>query len=46
MTDFSRPDGRCAWNSPALPPPFDIFVNMKKVEWDTLLFFYGVTSLR
>jgi Na+/H+ antiporter NhaD/arsenite permease-like protein len=27
----------------ASDPPFDIFVNMKKVEWDTLLFFYGVT---
>jgi len=23
-------------------PPFDVFVSMKKVEWDTLLFFYGV----
>ncbi len=22
--------------------PFDIFVSMKRVEWDTLLFFYGV----
>jgi Na+/H+ antiporter NhaD/arsenite permease-like protein len=23
--------------------PFDIFISMKRVEWDTLLFFYGVT---
>ena len=22
--------------------PFDIFISMKRVEWDTLLFFYGV----
>jgi Na+/H+ antiporter NhaD/arsenite permease-like protein len=22
--------------------PFDVFVSMKRVEWDTLLFFYGV----
>lgn len=22
--------------------PFDVFINMKRVEWDTLLFFYGV----
>lgn len=22
--------------------PFDVFQNMKKIEWDTLLFFYGV----
>lgn len=21
--------------------PFDVFINMKRVEWDTLLFFYG-----
>jgi Na+/H+ antiporter NhaD/arsenite permease-like protein len=23
--------------------PFDIFISMKRVEWDTLIFFYGVT---
>ena len=22
--------------------PFDIFISMKRVEWDTLMFFYGV----
>ena len=22
--------------------PFDVFVSIKRVEWDTLLFFYGV----
>ena len=34
---------------PAVPPgfkpaekPFDIFVSLKRAEWDTLLFFYGV----
>jgi Na+/H+ antiporter NhaD/arsenite permease-like protein len=34
---------------PAAPPglkhaikPFDIFISVKRVEWDTLLFFYGV----
>jgi Na+/H+ antiporter NhaD/arsenite permease-like protein len=31
--------------SPGLKPatkPFDIFISVKRVEWDTLLFFYGV----
>ena len=35
--------------SPAPPPgfkpaekPFDIFISLKRAEWDTLLFFYGV----
>ncbi|MGH8238600.1 MAG: sodium:proton antiporter NhaD, partial [Steroidobacteraceae bacterium] len=30
---------------PGLKPanrPFDIFISMKRVEWDTLMFFYGV----
>ncbi|HYD17187.1 MAG TPA: sodium:proton antiporter NhaD [Patescibacteria group bacterium] len=39
------------WVAPALPEqdgyklaskPFDIFVSLKRVDWDTLLFFYGV----
>ena len=32
-------------NLPGVRPlekPFDIFISMKRVEWDTLLFFYGV----
>ncbi|MFQ5508053.1 MAG: sodium:proton antiporter NhaD [Leptospirillia bacterium] len=24
------------------PKPFDVFVSMKRAEWDTLMFFYGV----
>jgi Na+/H+ antiporter NhaD/arsenite permease-like protein len=37
--------------SPVIPPvagmkpahrPFDVFISMKRVEWDTLMFFYGV----
>jgi len=31
--------------SPLLKPavkPFDIFISMKRVEWDTLMFFYGI----
>lgn len=29
--------------SAARPPkPFDIFISMKRAEWDTLMFFYGV----
>ena len=34
---------------PVVPPglkpaqrPFDVFISAKRVEWDTLLFFYGV----
>jgi len=27
---------------PTIPSPFNIFNRIKKVEWDTLLFFYGV----
>lgn len=39
------------WEQPQIPDrsdikpavkPFDIFISMKRVEWDTLLFFYGV----
>ena len=22
--------------------PFDVFISMKRVEWDTLMFFYGI----
>lgn len=46
-----RREMRDTQNIPAqpLPPglkpahrPFDIFISMKRVEWDTLMFFYGV----
>jgi NhaD family Na+/H+ antiporter len=29
-------------DSPKPAKPFDIFVSMKRAEWDTLMFFYGV----
>jgi Na+/H+ antiporter NhaD/arsenite permease-like protein len=42
-------EARFAAASLLIPPgmkraekPFDIFVSMKRVEWDTLIFFYGV----
>jgi Na+/H+ antiporter NhaD/arsenite permease-like protein len=34
-----------AWTeTPAQPgaKPFDVFISMKRVEWDTLMFFYGI----
>ncbi len=34
---FEAPEGLKAADR-----PFDIFISMKRVEWDTLLFFYGV----
>jgi Na+/H+ antiporter NhaD/arsenite permease-like protein len=43
------PQGDAARAVPEAPPgfkpatrPFDIFISMKRVQWDTLLFFYGV----
>ena len=42
-------DGSLATAALDIPPglkraekPFDIFISMKRVEWDTLIFFYGV----
>ncbi len=35
---FQVPGGRF---KPAVKP-FDIFISMKRVEWDTLMFFYGI----
>ena len=43
LRDFNR-EPRSA-PAPGLKPaikPFDIFISVKRVEWDTLLFFYGV----
>ena len=45
-TDPSALEGEDAVNSrasfkPAVKP-FDVFVSMKRVEWDTLMFFYGI----
>lgn len=48
---FIRQDELRNWEPVQLPEladvkpskkPFDIFISMKRVEWDTLLFFYGV----
>jgi Na+/H+ antiporter NhaD/arsenite permease-like protein len=39
------PDALAGSIPPGLKPahrPFDIFISLKRVEWDTLLFFYGV----
>ena len=40
-----RPHGQPSGVGAGLKPaskPFDIFISMKRVEWDTLMFFYGV----
>jgi Na+/H+ antiporter NhaD/arsenite permease-like protein len=39
------PVGRAVPSPPGMKPAakaFDIFISMKRVEWDTLMFFYGV----
>jgi Na+/H+ antiporter NhaD/arsenite permease-like protein len=42
----SSPTDLSAFEAPAgfkpAKKPFDIFISMKRAEWDTLLFFYGV----
>jgi Na+/H+ antiporter NhaD/arsenite permease-like protein len=38
----SRIDGKLLEYYKPRHKPFDIFVSMKRAEWDTLLFFYGV----
>jgi Na+/H+ antiporter NhaD/arsenite permease-like protein len=38
--DVEALNARDLWK-PAVKP-FDIFISMKRVEWDTLMFFYGV----
>ena len=44
MLDLSenRIDGKLLEYYKPRHKPFDIFVSMKRAEWDTLLFFYGV----
>jgi Na+/H+ antiporter NhaD/arsenite permease-like protein len=37
-----RAEERAAADSQRARQPFDIFISIKRVEWDTLLFFYGV----
>jgi Na+/H+ antiporter NhaD/arsenite permease-like protein len=45
-TEIPALDGENAISlSAALKPavkPFDVFISMKRVEWDTLMFFYGI----
>ena len=45
-TDIPALDGENAASLSALykpaVKPFDIFISMKRVEWDTLMFFYGI----
>src|SRR5688572_3296869 len=36
-----KPIGSRALLKPAVKP-FDVFISMKRVEWDTLMFFYGI----
>ncbi len=35
-------DEKLLWYFKPRHKPFDIFISMKRVEWDTLMFFYGV----
>lgn len=39
--DGEKPLGPRALLKPAVKP-FDVFISMKRVEWDTLMFFYGI----
>ena len=45
-TEIPALDGENAVNRSALfkpaVKPFDVFISMKRVEWDTLMFFYGI----
>ena len=45
-TETSALDGENAVSPQALlkpaVKPFDVFISMKRVEWDTLMFFYGI----
>ncbi|MEO5631368.1 MAG: sodium:proton antiporter NhaD [Nitrospiraceae bacterium] len=45
-TEIPTLDGEYAVNRSALfkpaVKPFDVFISMKRVEWDTLMFFYGI----
>jgi Na+/H+ antiporter NhaD/arsenite permease-like protein len=38
---FDGTDSLSALFKPAVKP-FDVFISMKRVEWDTLMFFYGI----
>ncbi|MEO8338527.1 MAG: sodium:proton antiporter NhaD [Nitrospirota bacterium] len=43
-TEGSALDGTISLNAVLKPAvkPFDVFISMKRVEWDTLMFFYGI----
>ena len=43
-TEVSAFDGAVSLNAVYKPAakPFDVFISMKRVEWDTLMFFYGI----
>lgn len=43
-TDVPGFDGTISLNAVLKPAvkPFDVFISMKRVEWDTLMFFYGI----
>jgi Na+/H+ antiporter NhaD/arsenite permease-like protein len=43
-TDSPAFDGTTSLNTVFKPAikPFDVFISMKRVEWDTLMFFYGI----
>lgn len=43
-TEIPAFDGTVSLNAVLKPAvkPFDVFISMKRVEWDTLMFFYGI----
>jgi len=43
-TEVPAFDGTVSLNAVLKPAvkPFDVFISMKRVEWDTLMFFYGI----
>jgi Na+/H+ antiporter NhaD/arsenite permease-like protein len=43
-TEVPAFDGTISLNAVLKPAikPFDVFISMKRVEWDTLMFFYGI----
>ena len=42
LRDWQHDQGALSAGAKPAAKPFDIFISIKRVEWDTLMFFYGV----